>query len=184
MVSVTVGNSHEVVRGLLDYRTDVAVLAEIEPHHQLLTIPYKQHPVVVFVGWEHRFRGRKEIRIQELEGERMIVREPGSTTRRAFERALEQARVKPKTVMEIGSREAIREAVARGIGISVVSEAAFAPDPRLWPVHVSDAKILTYANIACLKDRQNARLIRAFLEVVRTGLKRSEQAPPTIGMQH
>ena len=109
---------------------------------------------------------RRSIRIRELEGQPLIQREQGSTTRRALEGALEQAGVKPRVVMEIGSREAIRFAVARGIGIGAVSEAEYVPDPRLRAIPVSDAEIYTYAHVVCLRERQNARLVRAFLDVV------------------
>jgi len=69
-------------------------------------------------------------------------------------------------VMDIGNRESIREAVAKGIGLGVVSEAEFIPDPRIRPVPVADAEIYTYAHVVYLKERQNARLVRAFLEVL------------------
>ena len=63
-------------------------------------------------------RGGARIRLRDLEGERMIVREAGSTTRRAFTAALKTAPASGRSiVMEIGSRESIREAVAHGIGI-------------------------------------------------------------------
>jgi aminoethylphosphonate catabolism LysR family transcriptional regulator len=165
-VSVKIGNSSEVVRGLIDYATDVAVLAHIDPDPRLTAIPYSRHPVVVMAYRGHRLFGRRAIRLRHLAGERMIVREAGSTTRRAFETALAAQGVVPKVVMEIGSREAIREAVAQGIGLGVVSEAEFIPDPRLCAIRVSDAAIYTYAHIVHLTERREARIIRAFLGVV------------------
>ena len=48
------------------------------------------------------------INLRDLEGEQMIVREQGSTTRRAFHAALEAADVR-RLAMEISSREGIRE---------------------------------------------------------------------------
>ena len=75
--------------------------------------------------------------------------------------------------MEIGSRESIREAVAKGIGLGVVSEAEFIPDPRIHALPVTDAEIYTYAHVVYLKERQNARLVRAFLDVLSGLLGRS-----------
>ena len=174
-VSVTMGNSSEVVQDLREYRTEVAVLAHIDPDPALLAIEYRRHRVVIFVAPEHAFWRRRSIRIAELDGEPLIQREQGSTTRRALEAALERAGVRPRVVMEIGSREAIRFAVARGIGIGAVSEAEFVPDPRLRAVPVSDAAIYTYAHVVCLRERQNARLVRAFLELL-PGLSRAARA--------
>lgn len=58
--------------------------------------------------------------------------------------------------MEIGSREAIREAVIRGLGISYVSEAEFVADPGLRMIAIADAEIYTYAHVVVLKKRYQA----------------------------
>jgi aminoethylphosphonate catabolism LysR family transcriptional regulator len=163
-VSVAIGNSRDAVAGLIDYRTDVAVLAHIDPDPRLTAIPFSRPPVVVMAYRGHRLFGRRSIRLEQLEGERVIMREPGSTTRRAFEDALAERAVKPRIVMEIASREAIREAVAKGIGLSVVSEAEFIPDPRLSAIRVSNSSIYTYAHIVHLTERSDARIVRAFVD--------------------
>jgi LysR family transcriptional regulator, low CO2-responsive transcriptional regulator len=150
---------------------DVAVLAHIDDDERLLTIPYRRHRIVALVRTDHRLARRRSIPLYELHGERLIVREIGSTTRRAFEAATRAHSVEPGIVMEIGSREAIREAVIRGLGISYVSEAEFIPDPSLVAVPISDAEIYTYAHVTVLAERRNSRLIAAFLGIVRATLE-------------
>ena len=182
-VSVTVGNSRETLRDLLDYRTDVAVLAHVDPDARLVAIPYRRHRVVVMCPADHDFACRRSIRAGDMEGQRLIVREAGSTTRRAFDQAMREKDVRPRVVMEIGSRESIREAVAKGIGLGVVSEKEFIPDPRIRALQVSDADIYTYAHVVHLRERQNARLVRAFLGELAGLLKvspdgRSRRRPP------
>jgi len=175
-VSVAINNSRDTVRDLLDYRTDVAVLAHLDPDPRLVTIPYRRHRVIAFVHRGHPFAKRRSLRIRDFEGQRMIVREPGSTTRRAMEDALRQAEVSPKIVMEIGSRESIREAVAKGIGLGVVSEAEFIPDPRIRALPVTDAEIFTHAHVVYLKERQKARLVGAFLSMLGGLLQRGPRS--------
>ncbi|RYE32986.1 MAG: LysR family transcriptional regulator [Hyphomicrobiales bacterium] len=165
-LAVKLGNSAEVLDDLESYRCDVAVLAYIDEGDRLLTMPYRRHPVAVFVRRDHRFAERDSIRLEELEGEPMIVREQGSTTRRAFENALARTGTKPRLVMEIGSREAIREAVIHGLGISYVSEAEFVADENLKLVRIEGAEVYTYAHVVVLKQRESTRIIRAFLDVV------------------
>lgn len=166
-LAVKLGNSTEVLDDLFDYKCDVAVLAYIDEDDRLLTIPYRRHPVAIFVRHDHRFAGRPSIRLPELEAEPMIVRERGSTTRRAFENALAKTNTNPRLVMEIGSREAVREAVIRGLGISYVSEAEFVPDESLRLIPIAGAEVYTYAHVVVLKQREASRVITAFLEVVR-----------------
>jgi aminoethylphosphonate catabolism LysR family transcriptional regulator len=165
-LSVALGNSREMVDLLLDYSVDVAVLAHVEDDPRIYALPFSRHPVRLFVPTTHPFATRKKIRIRDLQGQRMVFRERGSTTRLAFERALEQAGVTVVTVMEIGSREAVWLAVARGIGISVVSDIEFIPHPELRMVEISDAEIFTTAHVNCLRERKDSRLVKAFFEVV------------------
>jgi|SRR5688572_1306265 len=174
-VSVRVGNSEDVASSLVDYQTDVAVLAQFTEDRRFHWVPYSRHPIVVFVHEGHRFAARKRISIADLEGEPMILREERSTTRKAFDDALKRAGVAPRVVMEIGSREAIREAVIMGVGIGVVSEIEFIPDPALRAVVVSDAEMYTHAHVVCLEERRGARLVKAFLDIV--GELQAERRP-------
>lgn len=190
-VSVVVGNSQQMAQDVLDYKADVAVLAHIDDDPRLLAVPYSRHPVVLFAHREHRLARHRSVPIAALEGEGVIVREVGSTTRRAFEGALSAHGVHPRIVMEIGSREAIREAVAKGIGLGVVSEAEFIPDPQLRVIGIADATVDTWAHVVCLKERRNTRIVRAFLDVVgelletRTGggPRRKGAARPVCGLK-
>ncbi|KAB1069917.1 hypothetical protein F6X51_24570 [Methylobacterium planeticum] len=80
---------------------------------------------------------------------------------------MRKAGVEPNIVMEIGSREAVREAVASGVGIGVVSSAEHVPDPRITCLPFADAEIYNYAHIVCLQDRRSSRLISAFIDAAR-----------------
>lgn len=184
-LSMSIGNSSAVQRDLLDYKSDVAVLAHIDPDERLIALPYRRHPVLAFMRADHRLARRKSIRLAELANERIVAREPGSTTRRAFDAAAKSIGVALRIIIEIGSREAIREAVIRGIGIGYVSEAEFIPDPRLRAVRISDAEIFTAAHVVFLREREHSRIIGAFLDVVRGAQQEFEQGvvPPAPARQ-
>jgi LysR family transcriptional regulator, low CO2-responsive transcriptional regulator len=164
-LSVVVGNSREMVDLLLDYSVDVAVLAHVEDDPRICAMPYSRHPVNVFVHKSHPFAKRRHIKIAELEGQRTVLREKGSTTRLAFEAALERANVTISPVMEIGSREAVWQAVTKGIGISVVSDIEYIPHPDICMVRMKDAEMYTTAHVNCLNERRDSRLISAFFDV-------------------
>jgi aminoethylphosphonate catabolism LysR family transcriptional regulator len=165
-VQVRFGNSETVLRELLEFRTDVAVLAHFADDPRLHGMPFSRARVVVLVPAGHRLAGRKSVRIESLEGERMIVREAGSTTRKAVDAALQEAGVRPKVVMELSSREAIREAVAKGIGIATVSQAAGdQPDARMRMLRISNAEVWTETHVMCLQVRRPARPVSAFFEI-------------------
>lgn len=169
-ISVSIGNSNAVLRNLLDFQADVAVLAYVENDERLWLSQYSQDAIVVFGRRDHPLFApdRDGVRIAELHGQPMVAREHGSNTRRASDEALAKAHVQPKIVMEIGSREAVREAVASGVGFGFVSSAEYIGDERIRALPVVDAEIFNYAHIVCRRDRLQSRLISAFLEVAST----------------
>lgn len=165
-ISVTTGNSQDVLDRLADYSADVGVLAKVSLDKRFVSVPYSEHPVVIFCNAAHPFARRRSIRTAELQGEKLILREEGSTTRKAIESALRAAQVEPQVVMEVASREIIREAVAQGVGVAAVSDVEFVPGPGLHAVRISDAQVRTYAHVACLAERRDTRMVRAFFEVI------------------
>jgi aminoethylphosphonate catabolism LysR family transcriptional regulator len=168
-ISVTTGNSQDVLDRLLDYSADVGVLAQVFKDNRFVSVPYSDHPVIVFCSASHRFAKRRTIRTAELQGERLLLRERGSTTRKAIESALAAANVECEVVMEVASREIIREAVVQGLGVAAVSEVEYVPGPGLHAVRISDAAIRTYAHVVCLAERRDTRLIRTFFEIIGGG---------------
>lgn len=169
-ISLAIGNSQEVLDALLHYQADVAVVADLEPDARLETILCAENRLVVFVPRQHPWARRRAIRLADLEGQPMVLRELGSMTRRLFERATTKAKVNPRVVMEIESREAVREAVAAGLGIGVVSEPEFGNDERLVSVPVADGDLVLREYVVCLRERRNLRVVAAFLDLVRKGL--------------
>lgn len=147
-----------------DFKTDVAIIGEEIDAPDFHCQFYNRHEVLVIVHTGHRLAGRKTIRLAELDGEEMVLRARGSTTRAAFDNAARQSGITVKPVIEINSREAVREAVWRGIGFGVVSETEFSPDPRLHAIRISDARIHTLAYLLCLKERADRPIIKSFFD--------------------
>lgn len=168
-VSVSTGNSEDVLGRLMDYSADVGVLAQVAPDKRFVSTPYSDHPVVIFCSTQHRFAKRRSIQAAELAGEKLILRETGSTTRKATEAALKAANVEPEVVMEIASREIIREAVLQNLGVAAVSQVEYVPGPGLHAVRFDDAQVKTFVHLVCLAERRDMRMVQAFFDVVEAG---------------
>jgi LysR family transcriptional regulator, low CO2-responsive transcriptional regulator len=178
-VTIDVGNSEETVKSLKDYASDVAVLAQFAPDPLLHFVPYRSHPVVIFVPRAHRFAARSKIKLGELAGESLVMREKGSTTRKALEDALRARRIVPTVSLEVGSREAVREAVIRGLGIAAVSEFEYVPDRRLRALAIADADVRTTTHVVTLMERRHARVVAGFLAIVDELLGRARRPSAT-----
>ncbi|MDH4567474.1 LysR family transcriptional regulator [Pseudomonas sp. BN414] len=168
-VSIRVGNSAEVLADLEQYVTDIAVLAGLHEDPGLCAVRYARHAIILFARHDHPLARRDSIALAELEDQPLLQREAGSTTRAALELALAQAGVTPRIAMEIGSREALREAVVRGIGLGAVSEAEFIPDPRIKPIRIEGDPVHTETYLYCLAERRNSLLISSFFEAAQVG---------------
>ena len=166
-LSIRMGNSQQVLADLERYDTDVAVLAGLYERPELQAREYARHAIILFVHAEHAFAQhtahRSSIPISALHGQPLLLREPGSTTRRAMESALQAASVKPLNNLEIGSREAIREAVARGLGIGAVSEAEYVADPRFSVLRIDGDPATTTTYVYCMSERRESLLVDSFL---------------------
>ena len=165
-IKVLLGNSVQTLGRLLDLQADVAILAHAVDDPRVHTIHYRSHDVVLFVNGDHPWFGRQAVAVDELEGQDFVLRERGSTTRRAFEAAVGRAGVTINPVLEIGSREGVWKAVERGLGISVVADFEFVPHPNLRTVPLKGPPIRTEYRIACLRERQGSPSIRAFVDSV------------------
>ena len=161
-VAVRIGNAARVLADLREARTDLAVLNLIEPEPALYSQALYEDRIVAFVGRGQGLARRRRIGLAELAAAPLILREPGSATRTLLLRALEQAGLTPRIALELGSREAVREAVLAGLGVGAVFEKELVPDPRLRSVTIGDADLGATVSLACLPERRELRAVQAF----------------------
>lgn len=169
-ISTLLGNSERTLRHIIDFEAEVAILADVPEDPRVTMIPYRTHRVVVFVNGDHPWFKRKSIKLHELADQRFVLRERGSTTRRAFEAAMREEGIKINPVFEIESREGVWKAVERGLGISVVADFEFVPHPNLRALEIQGRAIRTQYSIAFHKDRAHSPIIKAFVKTV-SGMK-------------
>ena len=163
---VGVGDSREIVERVLDQRGDLGVLVHPVEDARIHCVPYRRQRLVIFARRDHPLCARDAVRLEDLHGQEFVMREEGSTTRRVFEQALCTKGVQVRAAIEMGSREAVRESVAQGLGLGVVAETAHVPDPRLKTLRIDGEDLFTHPHVICLRDRRSAPLIANFLEVV------------------
>jgi len=165
-LSVSLGNSQEIANRVLDFRDDLGIVPHSKEDPRFYSIPYSRNRIVLLVRRDHPWGKREAVSLKELEGQRLILREVGSATRSAFEKQLVAADVSVRRVLAIGSREAVREAVAAGLGIGIALEDESLPHEQLKPLRISDADIFLQSRVVCLQERRHAPLIKAFFDVV------------------
>ncbi|MCO6057673.1 LysR family transcriptional regulator [Pseudomonas sp. MOB-449] len=165
-VSLDIGNSQQVLEALEEYRVDLAASSQKLDDARLVRMVLGSDPLVLAVHREHPLARCTSVSLQDLKGHCLLMREPGSTTRQLTEDMLRDAGISIGPLLEIGSRESIREAVIRNLGISIIARHEVPDNPELRVIELKGApQIDEY--LYCLKERRQARLPAAFLAVAR-----------------
>ena len=164
-VVLSLGNSTSMLADLLSTKLDVVLVAELPGDSRLFAIPLRRDPVMAILPAGHAFARRRALRLQDLAGEVLMMREQGSVTRKVVERSFAELDLVPSRVMEIGSREAVREAVAAGMGIGFVSASETMPDSRVILLPVYGARMDMDEYVVCLRDRRRVATVKAFLQI-------------------
>ena len=163
-VSMESSNSDNIYQKLIDYSLDVAILGHDYGDPRLDLVLLGEHEVMVLLPADHPWALRHQIAVEELDGQRMIFREQGSMTRKAFETALASRSVKPTIVMEL-ARDSMIEATAAGLGLGILSHSEFDGDPRLVCLPLAGQRPVTRAYATCLKERRSIGAIDAFMNL-------------------
>ncbi|MDB9534311.1 LysR substrate-binding domain-containing protein [Dolichospermum planctonicum CS-1226] len=120
-ISLQVTNHELILDRMMNNLDDIYIMSQIPDHFDVNFQPFLENPLVVFAPANHPLAKEKNIPIERLGEERFIMREPGSGTRSAVQSLFEKHGVKVKVKLELGSNEAIKQAIAGGLGISVLS---------------------------------------------------------------
>ncbi|WP_309683157.1 LysR substrate-binding domain-containing protein [Polaromonas sp.] len=168
-LTVSIGSEESTLRGLQDFDIDVGILVEPPPVKGLHSVPFRSERIIAVVPADHPWTKRPSITTRDIEGEMVILREPGSKTRHRVERACEQKNVRLNCIMVINSREAILHAVASGMGVGFVTQIEFIPLPGLAAVVVQDDQLSISYSLCCLSVRKERPLIGSLFAVALKG---------------
>ena len=164
--SLAVGNSSDVLQEVVEHAADVAVTAKQVSDPRVYSLRLRTDRLVLFVPRAHPWASRKAVALETLSGQDLVIRERGSITREVFEARLAEAGVKPGALVEVQTREAVREAVAAGFGIGIIFDSEFGKDPASAKLTVKGANLNVAEYVVCLEDRRRIPLVRALLELV------------------
>jgi DNA-binding transcriptional LysR family regulator len=163
-IAFDVGNSADLVKSVLSMRNDVVIVANQKTSKNLAVFPLVEEDLVAIVPHNHPFSARSFISLRDIEGQSLIIREKGSSTRNMVLVALETLRAKPSVLIEMKSTEFIKEWVSQGKGISILIKRAVRADDfqRLKMIPLKE-KLSLDVSVLFLKSRKFDLSIRMFL---------------------
>lgn len=123
-IVLDVQNRDGVIAALRENRNDLYIMSRPPADIDIVQHPFLPNPLVVIAPEGHRLAGQAATGLAELAGERFILRERGSGTRLACDDHFAASGFVPSVRLELGSNEAIKESVAGGMGLAVISRHA------------------------------------------------------------
>ncbi|MBD8049755.1 LysR family transcriptional regulator [Limnohabitans radicicola] len=123
-ISLEVLNRDGVIQRLRDNRDDLYVMTTPPADMVLEDQVFLSNPLVLIAPRNYALSTRKRLSLDALKNERFLLREKGSGTRLATDRFFEAQNFELSSRLELGSNEAIKEAVAGHLGVAVISRHA------------------------------------------------------------
>ncbi|MFM8696140.1 MAG: LysR family transcriptional regulator [Betaproteobacteria bacterium] len=178
-VSIEILNRDGVVARLREDMDDLSIMSTPPIDLQLDDVVFMSNPLVVIAPSTDALVRRGQLELSALASQRFILREKGSGTRMAVDQHFKRVRFHPKVRLELGSNEAIKEAVAGGLGLGVISSHALHgrarehgvsvlsvagfPVPSQW--HIVHPAARSLSPIAAAFKAQLLRQIKGAVEV-------------------
>jgi len=139
-VSLKVSNRERLLERLGNNQDDLYVLGQPPEGLDAVYEPFLDNPLVALAPSNHPLAGQRNISLARMAKEPFIIREPGSGTRMAIERLFSKHKLTLNVRMELGSNEAIKQAIVGGLGISVLSRHTLALDAAVGQFVTLDVK--------------------------------------------
>ena len=180
-VSLVVLNRDAVIRRLADNLDDLYIMSRPPQAPPVVATPFLSNPLVVVAAAEHPLAGRETLQIEALAAEEFVLREPGSGTRQAAEHFFAAHGLALRPRLELGSNEAVKQAVAGGLGLSLLSAHALAHavDEGIAVLRVEGTPLPTQWQVVYPAGKHLTPLAGAFLDFLReraAELERGAQA--------
>jgi DNA-binding transcriptional LysR family regulator len=154
-LTVKSGNTEQVTQWVVEGEADLGLIEGPPANKTVAVEPFLDDRLLLIVPRRHEFAEQLRISIEDLAAAPLLMREPGSGTRKVTELALKRAGLRLKQLkiaMELDSTEAIVAGVEAGLGVGFVSEWAIRKELRLGT--------LKTAEVAGLQIRRSFSLIR------------------------
>lgn len=120
-VSLQVANREVVLASLAAHSTDLAITGRPPESPDIVAQHFMDNPLVVIAPPQHPLVGGGPVPLERLARETLVVREPGSGTRAAMERHFAAHGLEVRPGCELGTNEALKQAVRAGLGLGMVS---------------------------------------------------------------
>jgi DNA-binding transcriptional LysR family regulator len=168
-IRIDEGGALDIINRLLEQRNEIAIIAKIEENPKICFIPLCREDLLVILPPGHRLTAKATVSIEDLFDEPIIMREPGSGTRKLMSDLFEAGKFKPHCSIEAGSADLIKTLILQGKGVSIMSRPAALPQTeqgKLIAKPLEDSRVFLDVHVAYLKNHEISPPSAAFLKIL------------------
>lgn len=166
-VRLEILNRERVMERLERNEDDVYIMGVPPENPAIHAVPFLANSLLMIAPLDHPLRQKKAIALSEIANEPFICREPGSGTRLQIEKLFAAHQLKLNIRLAMGSNEAIKQAVAGGLGLSILSSSTLVhetKDKELAILDVQGFPVQRNWYWVQHKDKQLSIIAKAFYE--------------------
>lgn len=161
------GSSLEMIHSLIDLKNEVVIIAKADDHPNIAFIPFSREELVLILPPNHRLANKDRMRFEQIAKAPIIMKDPGSGTRKLVDALFAKNNCTPNILMETGDAEIIKLLVQHGEGVSFLVKDAVAvelQEKKLVTVPLGKDPIFLDVSIAYLKKQSLSPPAQAFLK--------------------
>ncbi|WP_424102924.1 LysR family transcriptional regulator [Moorena producens] len=139
-ISLQVTNHEYILARLSENLDDLYVMSQLPENLDITYQAVLENPLIVLAPANHPLANQKNISLERIAAEPFIMREPGSGTRKAVQDLFDEHKIALKVRLDLGSNEAIKQAIAGGLGISALSRHTLALEGTTGQLTILDVE--------------------------------------------
>ncbi len=168
-LALEIANTEQIRRSLLDDRIELGLTEGPLESEELDSTIFFQDELVAIAPAGHRLLRKPAVTVREMCREPLLMREEGSGTRAFVERTLRRHGIKVEPLLSLASPEAIKNAVAAGMGLAIVSRLSVRLELEagsLGIVALKDLAIRRPLHLQRVRGRSMSAAVAKFLDVL------------------
>jgi DNA-binding transcriptional LysR family regulator len=168
-ISLDISLSHLIAEKVIANEIDIGIIGAPYDDERLITKEFRKDKLAVIIPEKHEWNNRKSIRLAQLASQPFIFSRKGSGTRSIVEEQLANAGIELEKKIEFGNTEAVKKAVAAGIGISIISESAIKNEiaaGQIKTLNLSDCTLRRTFYYTYHKDKYRTNITRALINLL------------------
>lgn len=176
-LSLQIANTQTILEKLHTEPIDVAFVEGTVKDTDFLVESWRTDHLVAIAPPNHPLIEQQPVTLKQLAAEPYVQRELGSGTREIVDEAFRRRKLEPNVAIELGSNQAVKQAVAAGLGISIVSDATVALEISAGVLTILNIKDIDFKRTLAqvqVKEKPLSPAAVAFLHL----FDKDEQAQP------